>query len=421
MKKTSVMRKLYNSKLFWVIIALLASVSLWIYVVNQETEEYQQTFRGVKVVLVGEDILLNSKNMVVTDLSTSTVTVEISGPRRLIGTWSSDDLTAQVDVSKLTQSAFTSLQYTVKFPDGIDVSSVKTKFKTPETVNFMVSEQTKKVVPVVGSFEGSVADGFTAETPEFEPSTITVFGPETYLKDINRAWVSFGSSEVNSTYSVDIGYVLQNEAGDECSTTGLSFSEDTIHATLRVLAVKEIPLDIELIPGAGASSANTKYSITPSSIILAGDTSILSNLNRISLATLDLADFENIYSNQYLIRYDDGLKNLSGQTEASVSVEIVGLETRSFSVPQENMSCINVTDGYVAEVLSESLVVRLRGTKEDLQEIRSENIRAVADLKDYNTSVGQYMPPVKISVDGFQNVGAIGGYTISIVIRKDQA
>ena len=172
MKKTSIMRKLYNNRIFWVIIALLASLTLWVYVIGQETEEYKRTFPGVKLELVGEDILLNSRNMVITDLNTRTVTVEISGPRRIVGSWSSDDLTAQVDVSKLTQSAFTSLQYTVKFPDGTDTSGVKTKSKTPETVNFMVSAQTKKIIPVVGSFEGSVAEGFTAETPEFEPSNI---------------------------------------------------------------------------------------------------------------------------------------------------------------------------------------------------------------------------------------------------------
>lgn len=418
MKKTSVMRKLYNSKIFWIIIALLASVSLWIYVINQETEEYKQTFRGVKVELVGEDILLNSRNMVITDLSTSTVTVEISGPRRIVGSWNSDDLVAQVDVSKLSQSAYTSLQYAVKFPDGIDTSGVKTNSKTPETISFMVSAQTQKVVPVVGSFEGSVAEGFTAETPEFEPSTITVFGPESYLKNISRAWVEFGSSEVSSTYSVDIGYVLQDEEGEECSTTGLGFSDDTVRATLHVLAVKVVPLDVDLIEAAGATSANTKKTITPESITLAGDTAILSNLNRISVATIDLSDFESTFSGEYKIIYTDGLKNLSGLTEATLTIEIAGLETRSFSVPQENMSCINVTDGYVADVLSEGLVVRLRGTKEELEQVRSENIRVVADLKDYNTSVGQYMPPVKISVDGFTDVGAIGDYTISIEIRK---
>ncbi len=418
MKKTSVMRKVYNSKLFWVIIALIASLSLWVYVISQETEEYKQTFRGVKVELVGEDILLNSKNMVITDLSTSTVTVEISGPRRIVGTWSPDDLVAQVDVSKLSQSAFTSLQYTIKYPDGIDTSGVKTKSKTPETVNFMVSAQTKKVIPVVGSFEGNVEEGYTAETPEFEPSTITVFGPESYLKSISRAWVEFGSQNISSTYSVEIGYELQNDEGEACSTTGLSFSEDTVRATLRVLAVKDIPLSVDLIPNAGASSANAKISIEPDSITLAGDTSILDALNRISLATIDLGDFESTFSGEYKIIYDDGLKNLSGITEARLSIELVGLETRSFSIPRENMACINVTDGYEAEVLSDYLVVKLRGTAEQLDQIRNENIRAIADLKDYNTSVGMYMPPVKITADGFPDVGAMGDYTVSIELRK---
>lgn len=419
MKKTSIMRKLYNSRIFWVIIALLASLTLWVYVIGQETEEYKRTFPGVKLELVGEDILLNSRNMVITDLNTSTVTVEISGPRRIVGSWSSDDLTAQVDVSKLTQSAFTSLQYTVKFPDGTDTSGVKTKSKTPETVNFMVSAQTKKIIPVVGSFEGSVAEGFTAETPEFEPSNITVFGPETHLKNISRAWVEFEKGDVSSTYSVDVGYQLQDEEGEECSTTGLSFSDDTVRATLRVLAVKEVPLTVDLIANGGATSANTKISIEPESITLAGDTSILSALNRISLATIDLGDFESTFGSEYRIIYDDGLKNLSGITEAKVSIEIVGLETRSYAVQQENMSCINVTEGYSAEVLSENLVVKLRGPKEQLEQVRGENIRVVADLKDFNTSVGQYMPPVKISVDGFPELGAMGDYTISIEIRKD--
>ena len=413
------MRKLYNSRIFWVIIALLASLTLWVYVIGQETEEYKRTFPGVKLELVGEDILLNSRNMVITDLNTSTVTVEISGPRRIVGSWSSDDLTAQVDVSKLTQSAFTSLQYTVKFPDGTDTSGVKTKSKTPETVNFMVSAQTKKIIPVVGSFEGSVAEGFTAETPEFEPSNITVFGPETHLKNISRAWVEFEKGDVSSTYSVDVGYQLQDEEGEECSTTGLSFSDDTVRATLRVLAVKEVPLTVDLIANGGATSANTKISIEPESITLAGDTSILSVLNRISLATIDLGDFESTFGSEYRIIYDDGLKNLSGITEAKVSIEIVGLETRSYAVQQENMSCINVTEGYSAEVLSENLVVKLRGPKEQLEQVRGENIRVVADLKDFNTSVGQYMPPVKISVDGFPELGAMGDYTISIEIRKD--
>ena len=62
MKNT--IKKLYDSRAFWVIVSLIASLVFWIYVSSVETEEFKQTFRGVKVELVGETILRDSKNLV---------------------------------------------------------------------------------------------------------------------------------------------------------------------------------------------------------------------------------------------------------------------------------------------------------------------------------------------------------------------
>lgn len=50
------MKKIYNSKAFWMIVSLLASLAIWVYVTSVETDESKTTFRGVKVELVGEDI-----------------------------------------------------------------------------------------------------------------------------------------------------------------------------------------------------------------------------------------------------------------------------------------------------------------------------------------------------------------------------
>ena len=50
--------------------------------------------------------------------------------------------------------------------------------------------------------------------------------------------------------------------------------------------------------------------------------------------------------------------------------------------------------------------------------VSPENIRAVADLATFNESTGTYMPQVRVYVDGFTDVGAIGENTISIEIRK---
>ena len=410
------MKKIYNSKAFWMIVSLLASLAIWVYVTSVETDESKTTFRGVKVELVGEDILRDSKNLVVTDMDTSTVTVEVVGPRRIIGSISSDQLVAQVDVSKLSRAAYTSQQYTIVYPDGTDTSKLSENRRTPETINFMVSAQTSKSIQVRGSFDGSLAEGYTAEMPVFEPSTITITGSEAYLKDVEYAWVTFSKENVDSTYSVETGFTLMDANNEPCSTTGISFSTDVVTATLPLLTLKEVNLDVNIIEGAGATKANTKITIDPVSVTLAGDSALLAGMNKIILATIDLTDFSSTFTETYTIPIDNELKNTTGITKATVTVEIVGLETKTFRVT--NFSCINATEGYEADIITESKEITLRGTPEALAQIKDENIRAVADLTDYKESTGTYMPQVKVYVDGFTDVGAIGENTISIEIRK---
>jgi len=417
MKKMQPLRKLTESKIFWMIMSLLLALALWIYIASLSADEYTRTFRGVPVQLINEDILRSSRNMVITNLDTNSVTITVVGPRRIVSALSADDIVAQVDVSRLSQAAYTSQQYTIVFPDG-NASSLTTTYRSPETVNFMVSEQIRKQLQVRGSFEGQTAEGYTAEVPVFEPSVITAYGPEAYLKNVDHAWVTFGANEeVSQTYSVETGFSLQNKDGDELSTTGLTFSSDVVTATLPILSVKEVPLAVNLIDGGGASADNVIVSFDPvSSITLVGDSTLLAGKNKIIVATIDLSTFENSLSDTYTIPLDDGVRNQTGVSEVKVTVEVVGLASKTFTVTE--MSCINVTAGYEATIISESINVKLRGPSESINSVQSQNIRAVADLTDYVNSTGTFMPEVKIYVDGYSDVGAIGNNTISIEIQR---
>ena len=418
--KTNI-KKLYNSRAFWVIISLICSVIMWVYVASVETEEFKQTFRGVRVQLVGETLLRDSKNLVITDMDTSTVTVEVVGPRRIVGSLDSDSLYAQIDVSKLSRAAYTSQQYSVIFPDGTDTSNLTVTRKTPETINFMVSAQTTKSVQVRGSFDGSIAEGFIAESVVFDPATITLSGPEAYLRNVDYAWVSFGKENVDSTYEVETGYTLMTADNIPASTAGITFSTDVVTATLPLLTVKDISLGVNLIEGGGATAENTKVTIEPDTVSLAGDSKLLAGINKINLASIDLTDFTTSFSDTYVIPIDNELRNVTGATEAKVTVEIVGLETKNVKVT--NISCINVTEGYTAEILTRSLDVTLRGSPESIAMLKDENIRAVADLTDMNSSVGTYMPRVRIYVDGYTDVGSIktGGTDYSIYVQIEKA
>ena len=412
------MKKFFNSKLFYIIVALLTSFAIWVYVASNDQDVISKRFDGVRVEFTGEEALLASKGFVIIDPSVNTVSVTLSGPRNVVGLLEPADLTASVDVSKLTQVGYTNLTYSIKFPANTNEANISVRRETPQVISFNLSPVIEKTVPVRGSFDGNTAEGYTAESPVFEPSTITLRGAEALLSDISYAWVTFGEEDISVSYTTDVPFTLMDSKGNECSSTGLTANVETVKATLPILQIKEVALRAELLQGAGANAENTKVTLEPASVTVAGDSAILAGLNQITVATIDLTDFSSTFTEKYPITIDNDLSNLSGSSEVTVTVEIVGLETEKFTIPAANLACTNVTSGFTSDILTRELEVVLRGTPEDLASVRAENLRAVADLTDYNESAGTLIVDVRIYVDGASNVGAVGDYQISVELKK---
>ena len=418
MKKNNLLKNIANSPVLWIVLSLLIALFMWTYVASQDTEEFKKTFTGVRVQLVGEDILRNSRNMVITNVSTPTVNVEVVGPRRIVSALDEDDLVAQIDVSKLTLAAVTTQTYKIIFPDGTDTSSLSTLSRTPETVVFTVSELIDKQIPVRGSFEGTSLEGYVAEAPVFNPATITVSGPEIYLKNIKYAWLTFGAGEeVDHTITRTVPFVLRDNNDEDYYNDMISFDTNEIEARLTIIRQKVVPLEVSIEYASGATPDNTKVTIEPESVTLSGDSELLDAMNQIVLATINTKDFSSSFTETYLIRIDDGLVNQSGVTEAKVTVELSDLVSDKFII--RNIAYINLTEGYEAELITSAITVTLRGPEEQLMALKAENIRAVVDLEDYLNSTGTFNLTPKIYVDGFPDVGEVGEVPqISIALKE---
>ena len=420
------MRKILDSKLFWLIVSFLVSFSVWVYVTSVETVESTKVFRNVQVEIIGEETLEDMRGMVVTDLDTPTVTVEIRGQRRIVNALDSSDLTAQVDVSKLSQPAYTSLSYTIVYPSGTDRRSLSIVARSPDSVHFMVSRMTSITVPVQGGFEGKAASGFIQETPIFDPATITVSGPEVYLRNIDHAYVTFGKDmTLESTYSAETGYVLMDANNEPVATDFLTYSPEVIQATLPILSVKEIPLVVSLEEGSGAYERNARINIEPKTIRLAGDSAVLAEINQIQLDVVDMTKFEKSFSNTYAIPVPNGLRNLSGISQATVSIELIGVDVKSFLV--ENYSWLGLDEErYEVEVESDSVPVLLRGPSAHMSRLTAADIVAEADLTELSNEPGRYIVSIRVTVPGSASIGPIQvdgqpDYTIVIrIIEKEE-
>lgn len=412
-------KKLYDSKVFWMIVSLLCSLVMWAYVSSLDTTDKEITFSGISVEFRGQEELLADRSLSIASVDTETVSIVVRGERSNITKLKSSDIKAVIDVSNITQPNEMTWAYRLEFPDYVDPNDITVVRKSPEAINFTVVRNAKKTVEVKGSFEGTIAEGCVAEEFVFEPGFIVIEGPEASIEKIDHAWVTFGKDQtIDSTYVEESDYTLMDAGGKPCSRDGLMLSAEKVTATQPILKSKEVPLRVNLISGGGITAANCTVSIDPQTIKIAGDSRIVDDLEFIEIGTIDLSSFASGYEHVFAIKLEDGMQNLTGVSEAKVTVEVAGTHTKTFTAT--NISCRGVSSGYHATIDTREVEVTLRALSSDvLDKIKADDISVIADLSDYGTTTGQVIVNAKVQVSGHDNVGAIGDVKVTVTIYKD--
>lgn len=417
MKRTETLNKLLNNRITWIIVSLLISFFVWAYMAESDTTTFNQTFYNVPVVFEGADALRTTKGLIIIEPEVESVTVQVRGSRAIIGSLHASELQAVVDVSGISQARETELTYTIEFPDRINRSDISVVSRTPETINFTVAAESTKTVEVKGVFTGSIAEGYMADAVVVEPSTITLYGPESELVDINEACVYLDRENVSATVGpLKTDYVLLNASGEEIAPANVVSDTKTVSVTLPILMQKELKLAVNLIEGGGATADDCVVTVEPASIQVIGDTTAMKDLNQIVVGTVNLSEFANTYENTFTIPLENTLRNQSGVEEATVKISVSGLDTKR--VTTRNITVENAASGLNVEVNASSLTVIVRAKSDVLQNITADNVRVMVDLADYADTIGTVSVPAKIYIDGFEKAGAVGSYSVSITITR---
>ncbi|MDR0491683.1 MAG: hypothetical protein LBH28_10620, partial [Oscillospiraceae bacterium] len=139
--------------------------------------------------------------------------------------------------------------------------------------------------------------------------------------------------------------------------------------------------------------------------------------NSIQLSTIDLTTFD--YSNTYSfpIAIQNGFVNESGETEALVSVQVLGVAIEHFSVTA--LHTVKTPPGLIPTVITQSVDVKVRGKPDDLAKITPSNIMIVADLTDYSPGTSVIPAKVRFDSDIVGDFGAIDEY--SLTVRLDRS
>lgn len=416
MKKTKA-NKILTSRAFFIVVSALISIFLWLYVVNVENNEIDVSVTDIPVTFIGADDILADRQLLVKDQGTQNVSLTIRCKRSQATKMKRDNFEVTVDLTDIRSTGTHDRIYDVKLPEDVSEKDTLIIGKSPEYVTVDIVKLSSKPVPVYGLLNGGAAEGYMVKQLEFSPATVMVSGPEEVIAKIDRANVVIERENLNKTITEQRSFQLVDRDNQPVDLSEVDTDVDLIDVTVPIVMYKDVPLSIDIIEGGGARESNAIVDISPAKITLAGDAELLEGLNKITLGAIDLADFESNYTGTYQIKINNDLENISKTNEATVTVNLRGLTVKH--VQAKNITCINVTEGYKAEVKTLFLDVKVRGPEGVVKLVDAYSISVYADLADLGTYTGNKQVPAKVYVDGYDDVGVIGTYDVVISVEEE--
>lgn len=411
--------KIFNSNGFYIAFSIFAAICLWTYVSFLQKDTISSKFVNVPVVVTGQETLEN-KGFIATSVNVEKIDLTITGKTSEVMHISGSELYVEVDLKDLAETNTSvgvyQLSYTVHYPDNINPNYVSVESASADYVTVKIEKFSTKTIPVKVVYDAVVPEGYRAEPIEIKQENLVISGPDSVVSRISYAQVIIEEQEITDTFSGEFGYVYMSEDNEYVESELVTANYDKISVTIPVVMIKEIPLALEFTGINSANLNNTVCEISPSKIQVSGSPSVIEDLNEIIIGTLDLTTFAEEYENDIEIVLPEGITNLSEETTASVSVKITGLSTKEITV--SNFAVKNNTESYSAEVLTESIILTLRGKSGALDDVSASDITVYADLSSLGNATGTYNVPAVVEIKNADGVDAVGKYNVTVRVKE---
>ena len=405
MKNKSLFSRLLENKKLMLVVSLLLSFIFWM--VSSDS-----TNKTINDVQLNYNTLSESaaKELKVFNVSADKISVSVSGKRVFIDALSSDNVTATLDLFAITEPGeylFDVNDITISSDNSSKVSFDVYK---PNSISVFVDREASKTVDIIGDFTYK-PDGYYVD--HNLPSTVTITGPKTIVDTVECAYVSgdvvsTDAKDITNTYSLRLFDNVDPKAIDakEVSSKYLTMSYDDIDVAFRYLKIDQnIPFSITYDQNK-INLASGYYTITPSTISVAGPENLLFGDNAIESFAIDIGSLSK-YKNQIYnetfsiddILGSDFINKSDGVETIRVQLDFSDFEMETFDVPNSRIKVLNVPDGYEYNAPA-TYAVTVVGASSAISALDSESFDIEYDFLGIEPSAETPVNvPVKITVN----------------------
>jgi len=393
------------------LVCVFLAFILWIYVMEVDSPDYEDVFEDVAVTVVGTTQLENERNLSIFSGYDTLVDVTVKGQKSVIAKYSSEDIVATVDVSKIEKSGMYTLEVFVDVPSGMTlVESSVTQ------INMFVDKRTTENIPVEASVKSYKISSEEYSLGDITCSTdmISVTGPESVIREIDHGLVEvdLGGEFITKSITTEADVLLKSQNGEDIESRYLKLSKTSIQVNVPVYGFKNVPLRVTTKNGFYTEKL-TDVTVSPEIIKVKGEPSVLQNVDSIDVTVIDEKRIGENTQLEVDIILPDNVYPVTGEPEtATVNIKLSGLVRSTFEV--ENITIINTGDKKV-KALDKSVAVTVIAEKSIMKKLKAEDITLVVDFTNFKENIGIVNAVAEVQFNTDDGVVyEIGVYSIQI-------
>ena len=401
-----------KNKIARVVLSLVIAFALWMYVISIVNPESEETFYDIPV-SYQNDILEERGLMIVSE--TPTVTLKLKGNRSDLSKLNADNITILVNLAAIQAPGTQMLSYTYNFPNDMPSNAFETLSQSPNLLTLKVENRVKKSVPIQLAYLGTVPEGFIAdkENPVMDIAAVEISGPESVVTQIDQAVIQVDLANKTDFIVGAFPYVLCNAEGEPVDAHMVTTNVEEVNLSVKIQAMKEVPLKINLIDGGGATKDTCNLEMSRETIWVCGSESKLRDLTEVELGTVDLATLkDDVNTMSFAIALPEGVTNMTGETEVTATISFPALGRKTLTISKERFLTTGLPAGAEVVWITEVVEVELRGPRDEVKNITEKDIAVTMDFTGEEPGNISKVPKITLS-SAYSSVGAVSVSTVT--------
>lgn len=341
-----------KSNTFYKIISVLIAMVLWGYVIAYVNPTKEETITSVPVQLLNLENL-EARGLAISGEQAYTVDVVVKGKRGDMANIQPEEIIANADLFGFTAGK-NYLPVTVTVPDSLTIVEIK-----PSKILITLEELVSASKSVQINFEGDFKENTEPGEITTKPEAIEISGAKS---SVNK--VAYIRAVVDATKITKDGAQIQstvvpvNDVGE--AVTDIKLSSEVITVSVKLLDVKEVKLDTEVVGEPAGAYEVTNLNI-PTTVKIRGEKSIIKDIESVSSQAIDLTAVKADSSIPVKVILPDGVELSNESKNIAVDIKLKGITSKTFEYGGFEFTVEGLPDKLTLSIDTASVKVMVSG------------------------------------------------------------